>query len=191
MATAAAALGGGQFYGSVLRKQEQYDAIFTDLHHASARKLPAHSHELPFFALLLEGDYRERYGRQEIQFGPCTMAYRPAGVPHQDEIGPRGVRFFEIEIRPSWRKRMQECSGTLDTAHDDLAGGHLLWLGMKLFRETRGSVAADNLCTESLLAELVAEVAHLPDPAVKQAPSWLSRVVDKMNSEFCERLTLD
>jgi len=90
----ATTLSGGQFYGAVQERQEHYDAIFTDLRHRCGRKLPAHSHELPFFALLLEGDYRERYGRQQADFCPFSLSFRPAGFSHQDEVGPNGLRFF-------------------------------------------------------------------------------------------------
>jgi len=113
------ALGAGAFYGAVQKRREQCDAIFTDLRHLSPRKLPSHAHELSFFALLLGGLYGERYGRQERQFRPFTVHFRPAGVPHQDEIGPSGVRFFEIEVRPSWRNRLADCSAVLDVARDD------------------------------------------------------------------------
>jgi AraC family transcriptional regulator len=181
---------GGSFYGAVQQRREQCDAIFTDLQHSSARRLPEHAHELPFFAVLLAGDYSERYGHQHKQFGPFSVSFRPAGVPHQDEIGPRGVRFFEIEIRPSWRRRIQDYSGSLDTARDDYNGGEMLWLAMKLFRETRGQEESD-LCLGSLLAELVGCVARLPRESAKDAPQWLSRVVDKLKNEYCERLTLD
>jgi len=190
MATAAPALGGGKFYGSVLRKQEQCDAIFTELQHRLPRRLPAHSHELAFFALQLEGDYREQYRRELKEFGPLTIAFRPAGIPHQDEIGPRGVRLFEIEIRPIWHKRLEDCSGSLDSPFDDCAGGELLWLGMKLFLETRDS-QPDELYAESLLSELLAKVAQLPRENAKDSPLWLHRVMDKLNSQYCERLTLD
>jgi AraC family transcriptional regulator len=182
---------GGRFYGAIQKWHEQCDAIFTDLHHSSARKLPEHAHELPFFAVLLEGDYGERYGNQHKQFGPFTVAFRPAEVPHQDEIGPRGVRFFEIEIRPGWRRRMQDCSGDLDTARDEYGGGQMLWLAMKLFRETRVLEGASALHLESLLAELVASVARISRETAKNAPPWLGRVMDKLQSEYCERLTLD
>jgi AraC family transcriptional regulator len=182
---------GGNFYGAVRRRHDQCDAIFTDLQHSSARRLPEHAHELPFFALLLEGDYGERYGHRYKQFGPFTMAFRPAGVPHQDEIGPRGVRFFEIEIRPSWRDRIENCSGSLDTAYDECGGGEMLWLAMQLFRETRGTQHDGGLLIEGLLAELVAAVALLPRETAKDPPPWLGRVVDKLKSEYGERLTLE
>ncbi len=185
------ALGAGTFFGVVQSRREQCGAIFTDLRHTSPRKLPSHSHELPFFAVLLEGLYGERYGREERQFSPFTVHFRPAGVPHQDEVGPPGVRFFEIEIRPSWRKRLEDCSAALDVPHDDTKGGDLLWLGMKLFREIRGGGAADDLTVESLLAELMAAAAHMPRPSKLQRPAWLSRIVEKLAVEYAKRLTLD
>ena len=183
-------LGGGQFFGSIQRKHEQCGAIFTDLRHASPRKLPAHSHELAFFALLLDGDYREQYGRQHTQFGPFDISFRPAGIPHQDEVGPKGVGFFEIEIRPTWHTRLKDCSGSLDIARDVCAGGELVWLGLKLFRETRDTAPADELCVESLLAELLATVARIPREISKDAPCWLRRIVEKLNADYRERLTL-
>src|SRR6266568_5395253 len=85
-------MGAGNFFGAIHGAREQCGAIFTDVRHASPRKLPRHSHELAFFALVLNGHYRERCGRSEGQYAPFTLMFRPAGVPHQDEIGPRGVR---------------------------------------------------------------------------------------------------
>ncbi len=181
------ALGAGTFFGAVQSRREQCGAIFTDLRHTSPRKLPSHSHELPFFAILMEGLYGERYGCQERQFRPFTVHFRPAGVPHHDEVGPNGVRFFEIEVRPSWRKRLEDCSAALDVAREDCNGGELLWLGMKLFREVQG--VADDLSVESLLAELMAAAARMREN--RQRPAWLSRIVEKLAVEYCERLTLD
>ncbi len=185
------ALGAGSFYGSVEGKREQCGAIFTNLRHSSPRKLPSHSHELPFFALLLEGEYGERYERRERQFRPFTIHFRPAGIPHQDEVGPRGVRFFEIEIRPNWRQRLAYCSAALDLAHDDCRGGRLLWLGMKMFREFQGAPMADDLSVESLLVEMLAQVAHMRRENVTQPPAWLGRITEKLAAEYCQRLTLD
>jgi AraC family transcriptional regulator len=190
------ALGAGNFYGAVEGKHEQCGAIFTNLRHASPKKLPTHAHELAFFALLLEGEYGERYRRQDRQFRPFTIHFRPAGIPHQDEVGPRGVRFFEIEIRPSWRQKLAEYSAALDIAHDDCAGGPLLWFGMKMYREFLGTdatidFAADNLVVESLLAEMLGYVARTRREKVDHPPAWLGRVIEKLTAEYSERLTLD
>jgi AraC family transcriptional regulator len=185
------ALSAGSFYGAIQEKREQCGAILTDLRHTSPRKLPSHAHELSFFALLLEGEYGERYERRDMQFRPFTVHFRPAGIPHQDEIGPRGVRFFEIEIRPSWRERLAECSAALDLAHDDCKGGPLLWLGMKMYREFRGCAGVDELFVESMLAEMLGQVARMRRENIKQPPAWMERILEKLAAEYCERLTLD
>jgi len=184
-------MGAGNFFGAIQGKREQCGAIFTDLRHASPRKLPMHSHELPFFALLLDGLYGERYGRHQSQYSPFTIMFRPAGIPHQDEIGPRGLRFFEIELRPAWQKRLADCSAALDTPRDDIAGGPLLWLGMKLFREIEASALPDDLAVESLLAEILSFAARTSERESRHVPGWLSRILDKLKTEHCRRLTLD
>lgn len=90
-------LTGGKFYGNVVSKQALGGPILTELQHSEPRKLPAHSHELPFFCLVFGGDYAEKYGHRDVQFRPFTFAYRPAGVPHQDEVGRRGARMFALK----------------------------------------------------------------------------------------------
>ena len=188
------ALRAGSFYGAIQGKRELCGAIFTDLSHQSPRKLPSHSHKLPFFGLVMDGQYGERYGRQQTFFSPFTIMFRPAGVPHQDEIGPQGVKLFEIEVRSSWRQRLEDCSGTLDRACEDRAGGQVLWLGMKLYRELH-SGAADELATESLLSELLACIGCMPrertSEGVGDCPRWLERVIDKISAEYTGRLMLD
>jgi len=181
----------GSFFGAIQGKREQCGAIFTDLRHAAPRKLPMHSHELAFFALLLDGLYAERYGRRQSQYGPFTLMFRPAGIPHQDEIGPRGVRLYEIEIRPRWQKCLADCSAALDTPRDDIGGGPLLWLCMKLFREVQASTAADDLAVESLVAEILSVAARACQQENRHVPGWLSRIQDKLRTEHCRRLTLD
>jgi AraC family transcriptional regulator len=184
-------LQGGQFFGAVRHRLEHSGAVFSDLRHPVPRKLPMHSHELPFFGLLLSGFYGERYGRQHKQFSPMSLMFRPAGIPHQDEIAPGGLRFFHVELRPGCKARLAECSGKLDQGCEDARGGPLFWLTMQLFRETFAVELADPLCVESLLAEAMALAARLPLQEKKHAPLWLTRVLDKLHAECCTRLTLD
>jgi AraC family transcriptional regulator len=183
-------LTGGSFYGSVAGRQAVGGAIFTELHHAEARKLPAHSHELPFFCLFFGGDYGEKYGRRDVQFRPFTLSFRPAGVPHQDEVGPRGARMFGIEVDRGWQRSLQSCSGNLGIAYD-FEGGELLWLGLKLYSETRTSLDARDLQVESLVSELLGCVACKPGRSSVTAPFWLRRIMEKLRAEFAERLTMD
>jgi len=182
-------LAGGSFYGSVLGRQSVGGAIFTELNHSHARKLPAHSHQLPFFCLFFGGDYAEKYGRRDVQFRPFTFSFRPAGVPHQDEIGPRGARMFGIEIERSWQRSISDCSGTLAVAYD-FEGGPALWLSLKLYSETRTPLGRLDLQVESLVSELLGAVACKPERCTV-APFWLRRIREKLRTQYRDRLTMD
>jgi AraC family transcriptional regulator len=184
-------LQGGQFFGAVCHRLESSGAVFTDLRHPVPRKLPMHSHELPFFGLLLRGFYGERYGRQQKQFAPMSLMFRPAGIPHQDEIAPGGLRFFHIELRDGWKQRLAECSGSLNQGCEDSRGGPFFWLAMNLYRETFAAGQADALCVESLLAELTALATRLPLEERKHPPAWLARVLEKLHAEPAGRPTID
>jgi len=183
-------MGAGNFFGAIHGAREHCGAIFSDVRHTAPRKLPKHSHELAFLALVLNGNYRERCGRNESQYAPFTLMFRPAGVPHQDEIGPRGVRLYEIEFRPVWQKSLSDCAASLDTPRDDISGGPLLWLAMKLFREVESSPAHDALVIESLLAEILSFAARSSNRESRHAPAWLPRILDKLQAEHCRRVTL-
>ena len=182
-------LTGGEFYGSVLGKSTVGGAIFTELHHSCARKLPAHSHELPFFCLFLDGDYEEKYGRRDVQFRPFTFSFRPAGVPHQDAVGPRGAHMFGIEVKAAWRNKLESCSGSLAVAYD-FGGGEPLWLAIKLYAETQTKLPPDDLQVESLVSELLSCVGCKPQTGYV-APLWLRRVREKLHAEFHTRITMD
>jgi hypothetical protein len=120
----------------VVNKQVVGGAIFTKLQHTQLRKLPAHSHEPPFFCLVFGADYAEKYGCRDVQFRPFTFAYRPAGVPHQDEVGRRRARMFGIEVERGWQRRVKQGSGDPRIAND-FEGGTSIWLALKLYSETR------------------------------------------------------
>lgn len=182
-------LTGGKFYGSVLGKQAVSGAIFTELSHSQPRKLPAHSHELPFFCLFFGGDYRGKNGHRDVQFRPFSFSFRPAGVPHQDEIGPRGARMFGIEVKRGWQRRMRDCSGDLGIAYD-FEGGELVWLALKLYAETGTRLDTRDLQVESLVSELLGAVACKPEQCT-MAPFWVRRIKEKLNVEFRDRITMD
>jgi AraC family transcriptional regulator len=179
----------GSFYGSIAHRKSVGGAIFTELRHDHPRKLPTHSHEMPFFCLFFAGDYGEQYGRQYMQFRPFTLSFRPAGVPHMDEIGPRGARMFGIEASNTWQAMIESASGDLSIAYD-LRGGDRLWLALKLYRETCTGNEADDLQVESLMAEMLA-LTGCPPERTHDAPPWLRRVKDRIEGEFRQRLTLE
>ncbi len=122
------ALGAGSFYGAVEARREQCGAIFTNLRHASPKKLPSHAHELAFFALLLEGEYGERYQRQERQFRPFTVHFRRLEFRIRTRSGRTAFAFSKLKsgrvggsacriarprsISPMMTAKVVRCSGS-------------------------------------------------------------------------------
>jgi AraC family transcriptional regulator len=94
-------------------------------------------------------------------------------------------------LQSDWKARIGDCSGNLDLPCEDGRGGRLVWLALKLMRETLGVETPDALCVESLLAETVGLTARLPFEERIEPPPWMRRVVDKLVAEHCSRLRLD
>jgi AraC family transcriptional regulator len=50
---------------------------------------------------------------------------------------------------------------------------------------------ADELTVESLLAEILSHAARSSQRESRHAPGWVTRILDKLQTEHCRRLTLD
>ena len=130
------------------------------------------------FCLFFGGDYGEKYGRRDVQFRPFTFSFRPAGVPHQDEVGPaRRAHVRHRRLSDECQRSLTRGSGNLGIAYD-FEGGEFLWLGLKLYSETRTPLGAHDLQVESLVSELLGAVACKPERCTV-APFWLRRILDK------------
>src|ERR1051325_1430593 len=79
-------LDAGRFYGEVMGKRHCNGVILSEIYHKSARRMPSHAHELAYFSLLLNGGYREYFGRRETVYRPMTIMYHPPDFEHRDEI---------------------------------------------------------------------------------------------------------
>jgi AraC family transcriptional regulator len=180
----------GEFYGDVSHRQRRQGLVLSTLRHDAPRKIPAHSHELAFFCLLLEGDYREQCGRRIIEYQPFTLVFHPPGLHHRDEIGPRGGRFFSVEAENRLMEAPHDDSCALDPS-PDVHGGEVLWLAMRLYQEHLLGAAGSSLTIESLTGEMLAAALRARVPEEKHAPAWLGRVVDYLYAEFDHRITLD
>jgi AraC family transcriptional regulator len=179
----------GHFYGQVLRKHIGAGIILTELKHERARRLPAHSHQLAFFHLLLFGHYSETFGRHTAALKPLTTIFHPSGVTHHDEIGPAGMRIFSVELQDEWLDRLREC-GVDPQSSVALPGSELSRLAMRLYREYLHLDRCSVLVIEGLVLEMLALVARPEKVRERRRPEWLSKVEDLLRSGFQENLTI-
>ena len=182
-------LGAGQYYGSIVNRQAVSGLVLTELKHTQARKLPPHLHELGFFSLLLKGDYQECFGRQTVSHQPLTLTWHPQAMQHQDEVGPRGVLFFNAEVPRDWLERLREHAAAAATPLVWQGNGPV-WLMMRLYREFSSAAEGYELAIEGLLLELLAAIARQPGRLESRKPVWLRRVETMIRDQFTGRLTM-
>ncbi|HSS22653.1 MAG TPA: AraC family transcriptional regulator [Pyrinomonadaceae bacterium] len=180
----------GEFFGDVLHKYEEGGLVLCEFTHQRPRKIPKHSHELAFFNLILDGTYHEHFTRRSAALKPFTTIFHPSGIEHHDEIGPRGMRIFSVEMRESWLDRVREYGGLANSALD-LRGGELTWLATRLYREYRERACCSPLAIEGLILEMLATVSRFRQATDKKPPAWLPRVIELLNSSFQQNLTVN
>ena len=168
----------GEYYGQVASAAEVAGLRLTDLSHASARRIPSHSHEQAFLCLLLGGRYREQAGRLAVEYAPGTLVFHPAGFQHEDEIGPGGGVFFLVEYAESWLRSLRD-----EWRGSDLRAGRrgALALALELLREHR--LGSAPLAVEAAAVELLAACAKAPAARESSRPRWLSRVEERLRAE--------
>ena len=178
----------GEFYGDVARSLRVADAQLSLVTHPHPREVPLHQHEAAYLCLLLDGSYVETYDGVSIAYRPFTMAFHPPGYEHSDSIGERGAAFFLIELGDQWIERV---AGVVDLrdVKVELRGNDLVWLAMRIFREFNDFDQESAVHVESLLFELVAGAARLPDKGVDDS-GWLRRATDLLDERFDESVTV-
>ncbi|HSE63398.1 MAG TPA: AraC family transcriptional regulator [Thermoanaerobaculia bacterium] len=144
-------------------------------------RLPPHSHELPFFCLLVEGGYREEYVSRSVSYAPYTLAFHPAGETHACEMGSAGARVFNVEVPLEGTAR---AGGGDSHPWVDVRGGEVTWLATRLFREYRDGLGGAPLAAEALVLEMLTLVGGSAAREESARPRWLSLAVDYLESEF-------
>lgn len=177
----------GEFYGSISSKRAVSSSIISEIVHTERKSLPAHSHELAFFSLLIGGSYSESYRRKSYTYQPLTVWWHPAEVLHKDEVGYKGGRFFNIEIQPKGLEILQDYARIPDDFYEKNTS--LVWLACRLFHEFKNWQICSELIAEGITLEMLAHSAQKTNSAEKHPPFWLKRVIEKLNQEFTENLS--
>jgi AraC family transcriptional regulator len=170
----------GQFFGRVAGRRTTGGVTLSEVVHPGARVCPRHAHERTYLSLVLAGSYAEQIGPQALDHRPMTAHVRPGGVVHRDRVGPRGSRFFIMEMDAAW---LDGVAGSLPALGDPAAlGTEPLWVLLRLYRELRRWDHCSGPVAEALAAELVG--ATQSRSGDRHAPPWLGRVTELVRSGF-------
>ncbi|MEZ5429004.1 MAG: AraC family transcriptional regulator [Pyrinomonadaceae bacterium] len=172
----------GEFYGKVSQKRELSFSTISELIHRSEVDLPAHSHELSYFTLLLDGSYSETYGRKSFTYRPMTVWWHRSGIRHKDAIGQKGGRFFTVELRHKCLSLLNQYAETPEDFHEKST--QIVWLACRLYHEFKNWQTCSELIAEGITLEMLAHSIRKQNRNEPAPPPWLSRIVDKLNDEF-------
>lgn len=184
----------GHFYGQTLSERRVAGFALSETSYAPRARLPRHSHELPYFCLILGGTYTETFGRCVRACQPSLLIHHPADELHAQSFDDAEVRLFRVEIGRARLDELREIAPRLESAVESRSG-LMNALAHRLYQEFRAPDSLSPLAVEGLALELVAATARCPARhddvnARRSPPAWLARARDLVKSRAVERFTL-
>jgi len=176
----------GTFAGKTVSR-EIAGALLSEVTHVRPLTVAPHSHEVPYFSLLLEGSYSENATDFAVRYEPYTVVFHDAFTEHWDAIAENGCRMFFVELLSPW---VEVVSATPKPAHlFEMDGSAPAWLILRLHREFLSGDAASPLTVESVLFELC---EYLSESAVETTPepAWIAATEALLRSRLSERVDL-
>jgi AraC family transcriptional regulator len=159
--------------------------VATEHEYEPNQRLAEHLHARPYLCIVTRGGYRERTPRGTQDCPRSTLLLHPAGTRHSDEFFAARTRCLMIEIDAAWLDRAagpKAFAAPLVTR-----AGALHAIGGRIEAELRIRDELTALAVHGLVLETVAAAARTE----RQAPAWLTRVVELIHDEPGGRHTLD
>jgi AraC family transcriptional regulator len=183
-------IGHGWHFGTTARRSIVGRFILTETRYPARLQTPKHAHATPAFCLVLNGQYEQRFQKQDVVYRTSTVLFRPPAVEHIDRISAAGATCFIIEPDSTWLKESGLERLILGYALSH-AGSKAMWLVNHALREFRHPDGVTPLALEGLVLALGAEFARIPEPRVRRrCPPWLLRVRESLDEALSSRLTL-
>jgi AraC family transcriptional regulator len=182
-------LNNGEFYGRISKKRQVAALTLSEVNHPKRFDIPAHSHKLGAFTLLLDGNYSETYQGKKFSYQPMTVWWHPPNTFHKDEVGNKGGRFFIIEVQTKNLENLNQIAKTPQMFYEKKS--HLANLACRFYHEFKNWQICSEMIAVSLTLEMLAHSVRKSNKIETLPPAWLSRVVDKLNDEFAENMTAD
>ena len=156
-----------------------------EMFYAAGARLATHAHELPFFALTLDGSFGETVNGTTIEYEPLGVVYHGAGEEHSVAVGDRYVRCFVIELNHHEIERRY--SLRLPRSMLRAGDGTLASLLTAAYRELRYADSCSWIAIEAVALQLLVSAARVADEG---RPTWLRRVEELLRERFRSPLTL-
>jgi AraC family transcriptional regulator len=177
-----------QLSGEVVRVgRDDRGIVCRELLYSAGLRLGTHAHELPFFALTLDGAFHEDVGQRQFAYCRRSVIYRGAGEEHSVVIGGANVRSFAVELDPREIERRYAIKLPSSLRHAET--GAIATLMINAYREFRHSDSASWLAIQGLVLQLLVTASRTAMDSGR--PRWLDRVAELLRERFRDRLTLE
>lgn len=180
------------FHGAEFEVRALGGATAVRVVHPGRQSIAEHRHDWPVVAFYRMGAYREFGEAGEIALCGPSVIFHPAGAPHADEIGDRGLETLAVEFDPAWLAVNLPSRSCYWTGGEAVLGSHFLaslWLSGAAEEHLRDATAqflsrafaAEPPPRPAWLETLDASLDRTADTAalaerLELHPAWLARV---------------
>jgi len=88
----------GSFFGTINQTLEKENYLLTESYHSPQSKIPYHSHDKPYFSLILQGRIAEENFLCNYIRKPGTLVYHPAGYEHSNKVIDDHSEVFNLQL---------------------------------------------------------------------------------------------
>ncbi len=179
----------GSFFGSRTASRPVVGATLVESQYRGGLSIPFHTHEAPYFSLVIEGRYVETVGSASRSCTPRHALFHPSGERHANRFESRPGTLFMVEPSESWLKYAADYQVRIDRPLE-CRGGPLWWLLSQIHREFSKWDEVTPLVIEGLLLEIAGAAKRRFDVADRRPPRWLERCREHMLACFAHSLRL-
>ena len=179
----------GHFFGVNRRERRIAGFLLSETHYPGGLLVPPHAHELPYFAFLLVGGYREHLGRHDVTFASQSFVFHPSHEVRYGRLGDDGARLFHVEIAPHRLDELREDGGLLADSRA-LTAGPLVTRSRHLYRAFRQTDSASALAVEGLSLEILSMLLRASPREEAGRPRWLERAREQVHDDPASTLTV-
>jgi AraC-like DNA-binding protein len=147
-----------------------------------------HTHQNPFFALILKGGNLEQRKRMDIESSPGTLLFYNADELHCNRKYKSGSVNFHVEFDPLWFKSYDI---GLDNLNIPVQRNSQINVGFhKIIREFESLDNISNIVIEGLLLQSIGELTRHPKEKYHlRKPEWLETAVAFLYENTSEKIS--
>lgn len=175
--------------GEIIRQRTVGLFNLTEALHRNQMVLPRHIHRHAHLTFVLVGRFDERYADRLITCSSGGIRFLPAAEIHENRV-QAGARCLHVSIEPAALDQLQQ-RATIPHKPAEINGLTATWLAHRLYAEFSRCDSASAIAIEGLILETLAEIARSESQrGIPNAPEWLKRATEIVESRFLERLSL-